>query len=230
MAKRRRKPQQLTFDDARKPDGKHGGWRPGAGRPKGRNSVAHRTRERFSSRSPVLVTWRCVGGLPSLRSDRYAAGIFDAIGGAHTTRFRVTDFSVQTNHLHAIVEADGADVLGEAMHRLAGRIVRRTNAAMGRKGQLFDERYHAHVLRTPREVRNALRYVLNNARRHAAKDHYFFAPDWIDPYSSGPHFDGWRDPPRPPRVRCVTLEPRTWLRRVGWRRWGLIEVDDIPGD
>jgi hypothetical protein len=31
------------------------------------------------------------------------------------------------------------------------------------------DRYHSRLLPTPKEVRNALRYVLLNARRHAAK-------------------------------------------------------------
>jgi hypothetical protein len=38
-----------------------------------------------------------------------------------------------------------------------------------RAGQVLADRCHVHVLRTPREVRNAIAYVLLNARRHLAK-------------------------------------------------------------
>lgn len=31
---------------------------------------------------------------------------------------------------------------------------------------MLSDRYHLHVLRTPREVRNALVYVLPNVRKH----------------------------------------------------------------
>ena len=225
---------QLTFGDARKPDGKHGGWRPGAGRPAtGLTTVPHRERDELKARNPNLVTWRLGPSLPSLREQRYADIILAAIAAAHTTTFRITDYSIQTNHLHFIAEADAAELLGDGMQRLAGRLVHRLNRAMDRGGQLFDERYHARFLETPREVKNALRYVINNARHHGEQRRVFYHPDWIDPFSSAAWFDGWRHPldarDVEHRGRCVTAEPHTWLRRVGWRRWGLLEFDEIPG-
>jgi hypothetical protein len=47
---------------------------------------------------------------------------------------------------------------------------------------VFADRFHARALRTPKEVRTALVYVLLNARRHGIP---VAAPD---PYSSGPWF------------------------------------------
>jgi len=229
--KQRATPTQLTFDNTRKPDGKHGGWRPGAGRPKGRTSVPHEEREEFPARYPILVTWRLQAELPSLRHARYAEVILDGIAASHTSTFRITDYSIQTNHLHFAIEAQDAVVLADGMQSLAGRIVHRLNRAMRRTGPLFDERYHSRSLRTPREVKNALRYVINNVRHHAADKHIFFHPDWIDPFSSGAWFDGWRgalDPHTAP-VRRVAADPHTWLRRVGWRRWGLLDFGEIPG-
>ena len=229
------KPKQLTFDDSRKPDGKHGGWRPGAGRPSGRTVVAHDTRDELASRHPNLVTWRLVADLPSLRQARYADIINAGIAAVHNAMFRITDFSIQTNHLHLVCEASAASWLGDGMVRLAGRIANRLNRVMDRGGDLFEERYHARALRTPREVKNALRYVINNERHHAEERHFFYHPDWIDPFSSALWFDGWRrsidmasvDPALP--ARRVTAEPHTWLRRVGWRRWGVLDFDEIPG-
>jgi hypothetical protein len=42
------------------------------------------------------------------------------------------------------------------------------NRVFGRRGSVLADRFHLHVLRTPREVRHALSYVLMNARRHLA--------------------------------------------------------------
>ena len=39
-----------------------------------------------------------------------------------------------------------------------------------RRGALFRDRHHRHALKTPREVRNALVYVLFNARKHEHAD------------------------------------------------------------
>ena len=84
------------------------------------------------------------------------------------------------------------------------------------------------VLRTPREVRHAIAYVLLNARRHAGRR----VREWVarmDPASSGRWFEGWRTPQaHAPDVPAVAA-PRTWLLALGWRRRGLIDPGEIPG-
>jgi putative transposase len=86
------------------------------------------------------------------------------------------------------------------------------------------------VLRTAREVRNALGYVLNNARRHAAKlGRALPRAVRIDPASSGAWFQGWR--PEIPRPETSGPPPvaaaRTWLARIGWRHYGLLDPSEI---
>lgn len=124
------------------------------------------------------------------------------------------------------------------MQGLNVRLTRRINALFGRKGSLLAQRYHVRVLRTPREVRNAVRYVLLNGRHRAAERGQVLACGWVDPYSSALWFDGWREAIRtePPWVRALsrvsypTAAPRTWLLSVGWRRGGgPIAIDDVPG-
>jgi hypothetical protein len=89
---------------------------------------------------------------------------------------------------------------------------------------------HARVLRTPREVRAALCYVLQNARRHATDERRMIDPGWDDPRSSGVWLEGWAgDVQLPPAASIAPVsEPRTWLLTTGWRRAGLIRVDEVP--
>jgi hypothetical protein len=99
-------------------------------------------------------------------------------------------------------------------------------------------RYHARVLRTPAQVRSAIRYVLLNARRHAAqgkrkRDRRLRRPVRLDPASSAHWFNGWSWRPRGEEdladIPPPTSAPRTWLLAVGWRRRGLIDPSDVPG-
>ncbi len=106
------------------------------------------------------------------------------------------------------------------------RVARAVNRAWERKGKVFADRFHARILRTPREVRTTLVYVLQNARRHRIR------VSGPDPFSSGVWFDGWRDStPRrePPGFVPPFVPPRTWLLNVGWRRHGRISVRVLPG-
>jgi putative transposase len=203
-----------------------GGARENAGRKpiKGRRRFTpHRARPEHKNRHPVHVTLRARAGLTSLRSPRVFPAIRDALAAASRESFRVVHFSVQSDHLHLIVEAADKLVLERGMLGLIVRVARAINRALGRTGAVWGDRYHTRVLETPREVRNGIVYVLFNFKKHHAGD-----SRRVDPCSSAPWFDGFRDPlPRvldPP----ATWAPRTWLARVGWRRHGLIRFDEAP--
>jgi putative transposase len=204
-----------------------GGAREGAGRPVSegrRRSTPHRARPEHKAAHPVHVTMRARPGLGSLRSPRAFAAVRGALARASRPAFRVVHFSVQSDHLHLVVEASDKDALSSGMRGLAIRAARAFNRATERTGAVWGDRYHTHELQSPREVRNALRYVLLNFRKHAPQDRRR-----IDPCSSAPWFDGFREPlPRvldPSPVRA----PATWLLRIGWRRGGLLAIDDCPG-
>jgi hypothetical protein len=146
----------------------------------------------------------------------------NALAAASTERFRVLHFSVQADHLHLLVEADEPPRFERGVRGLAIRVAKAVNRALGRRGRVWGDRYHARQLRTPREVRNALVYVLNNFRKHVR------GARGIDRRSSARWFDGWRGKVAPPTEPSPVASGRTWLWRVGWRRHGLVDVDEAP--
>ena len=158
-------------------------------------------------------------------------------------RFRVVHFSVQRDHLHLIVEAADKRALSSGVRSIAVRIARYVNDLLSRRGSFWADRWHGRALKSPREVRNALLYVLANFRKHAPRD----IGAGLDPYSSAPWFDGWREwsPASgmpPPLVSHVpwcgardsgaaladALRSRTWLATIGWRRHALLSVAERP--
>ena len=147
-------------------------------------------------------------------------------------RFRLVHYSIQHDHLHALVEATSQQDLACGMKSLAARFARAVNRVFGLHGRVLADRYHLHVLRTPREVRNALAYILLNRRRHLAKKlgRRPLPQASIDPASSGRFFSGWNRRFHPEAgIHEPVAEPHTWLLRVGWRRHGLLDPSEIPG-
>jgi hypothetical protein len=146
--------------------------------------------------------------------------------------FRVVHYSIQTNHVHLIVEAAGKQALGSGMKSIGSRLARAVNRVFSRVGPVVDGRYHLRVLRTPREVRNAIAYVLLNVRKHWRQRRGTAPPGRVDEASSGRWFNGWRRRVRGPTRGGEAPEvaaPRSWLLSQGWRRHGLIDPAEVPG-
>ena len=192
-----RKPQQREMKLL--PAGR-GGWRPGAGRkPQPGARVLHRTRGNVPGDCPVHVTVRVRRGIPSLRQRRFVSAFKRSLSeGCARRGFRVVHYSIQSNHLHFLIEAQGKEALGRGMKSLSARIGRCVNRVFERSGSVLNGRYHRRILKTPREVRHALAYVLLNARHHFHQRHRRPPPGVrLDPASSSPWFDGWKRS-RPP--------------------------------
>jgi len=240
---RRRKPEQARA--LMLPFRTWGGARPGAGRkPNGKRAgVPHVGRQPFGRGQPLHITVRLREGLPSLRTRHAGRALFAAFAKAREhLGLRITHFSVQANHLHLLGEAPDRRTLSRAMQGLGIRIARCVNRVLVRRGSVLADRYHARALKTPLEVRRAILYVLNNYRRHLAQAGARAPWDWVDPFSSADHFDGFRPlsqtgiPPfsRPRAEFSLGRDPpvalaRSWLLGTGWRRRGLIAVDECPG-
>jgi hypothetical protein len=165
-------------------------------------------------------------GLPSFRSSRVFGALRQAIARASVDRFRVIHFSIQQDHGHFIIEGDEPRRARGGVHGLAIRLALAVNRALGRRGKVVGDRYHARALTTPRQMRASMVYVLLNFRKHLR------APACVDPRSSGPHFSGWQRAPAVAEATALqpaTALPSTWMARNGWQRaGGLLRVEEHP--
>jgi len=180
----------------------HGGKRRGAGRPrKGRRkNEPHVKRPSLSRRSPAHTILRVEKDIATLRKrDAYHAIRIALRSSLRRPDFRVVHMSLQRKHIHLVVEADDACALARGMRGLEIAMAKRLNTAISdgrgtrRTGRVFRDRYHARILRSPRDVRNVIGYVLNNWRHHD-EHRELEAMSWdVDYFSSGPTFDGWAE-------------------------------------
>ena len=115
------------------------------------------------------VTLRVVEGLPSLRSRRVwpvVRRVLRAAAARFRQMFRIVEYSVQSNHLHLVVEATDRRELSRGMQGFGIRLAKNLNLRLERRGSVLQDRYHAHTLRNPSETLRALRYVRQNEHLH----------------------------------------------------------------
>lgn len=234
-----RRSRQLALSLRLRP--RWGGARDGAGRKTGPNpAMRHLARERFGRPLPTHVTLRMRAGVPSLRTAPLVREVERSFAvGCERPGFRLVHYSLQGNHAHLVVEAADQAALGRGMKCIGARLARAVNRVTGHRGAVLADRYHHHLLRTPREVHRALRYVLLNARHHVGKVRVALARTVrFDPASSARFFDGWKlglravpsaSEPAASRGTLPVARARTWLLTTGWRRHGLLDPADVPG-
>jgi REP element-mobilizing transposase RayT len=122
-----------------------GGWggrRRGAGRKlvAARVSPPHRLRPRHRTRWPVHVTLRARDALPSFRSARVFPFLQRSLAASHKSAFRIVHFSVQSDHVHLILEADAPLALVRGVQGMAARCAKAVNRAVGRRGRVWSSR------------------------------------------------------------------------------------------
>lgn len=139
--------------------GTHGGRRPGSGRKRLHSKgVAHREREQVNSRTPLHINFKYRAYIRNKDALRI---LKRAILNSRKQGLRILHFSMQSNHIHLIIEAANNEILTKGMRSLAVTFAKGLN-----KGRVQIERYHLHVLKTIQETRNAIQYVLFNQQKH----------------------------------------------------------------
>ena len=221
------KRQQRSFDFRRRTRAGKIAKKPGP-KPSGRrHDPRHRPRPEVVANHPVHVVLRVTREVGNLRTRHAYRAIRAAIGTcAARTDYRVVHASIQSNHVHLLVEADSKQALTLGMQGFAISAAKRLNRELRRRrGDVFPFRYHATPIKSPTQARNAIAYILNNWRRHRADTH---APWRIDPYSSAEQFPGWNHgyPPRKEPLPCV--RPTSWLLTDGYKRAKAIRLDELP--
>ena len=207
---------------------KGGGKRQKMGRKPGPHpKVRHRARPEHTKRIPLHITMRALAGLPSFRRETLYRAFEDAFRRTRRPDFHIVEYSVQDNHLHLIVEADSRDALRRGMTSFSVRANRLFNSALGRgRGRVWGDRYHRRDLKSPRQVRNALVYCLNNYKKHHGIS---VGRQRIDHCSSARWFRGWVRERKANDGERPTEPPRQFLlTTLWWQKHERIDPGEAP--
>ena len=210
------------------------------GRPKKKNNKAssHSSRPVISSKTPLHITIKLTSFFHCLRNKKMVQAFKRAVLLARSNGLRIIHFSLQDNHAHLLIESESKELLSKGMQSFGITFskniqkVYTEETAIKAPRQVYEERYHCHILTTVRETKNALSYVLRNSYRHGK------TPTLADVYSSILLIEGqspwdklFGDKPANweyyfqnlldledfrSRLKELLDEPSSWLLRFGW--------------
>ena len=221
--------------------------------PKGKRAGSpHKERPELKAWWPVHVVLRVHADIENMRKRHLYQALREAtiavalreLSFGTDDAFRIVHISIQHNHVHMLVEAANKTALSRGMQSFqisaAKHINRMYSEHAGlerrRRGTVFPDRFHQEIIKTPRQARRALSYVLNNWRKHR-EDRPRWTRTWkVDPFSTGALFSGWKERAdantlfRWPTTYepLVVYVPQTWLLRTGWQKHGAISFHEVP--
>ena len=169
------------------------------------------------------ITMRRVANLPSFRQQRVRRLVLQQMRRLNDEIFQLVHFSIQSNHLHLIVEARDREAIIRKIQGFMVAFAKRLNTMLGgRRGKVWSDRYFRRDVMTSREMHALLRYVFHNAKKHGA----LASGVTLDAFSSAWTFDGWdAEVPRPDdEVEWPRPTPRTRLLKIGWFQQGPLSV------
>lgn len=196
-----------------------GGKRRGAGRKNRTGMVNHMKREEVAAKYPMHITMRIKKGAISLRGPKMTKAFKAGLSKAKNAGLGVVHYAVESNHVHLFAESDSNESLRSGMSSFGSSFGKAIRKATGGKGSVFQGRYHLRVLKSPRQTKNALAYVLLNHSKHEGSIPY------PDDHSSACYFSDWKSllggryrvlpAEEPPEFLSAA---QSWLGRKGWRK------------
>ena len=79
---------------------------------------------------------------------------------------KVIHFSLEYDHVHLYVECGDNHVLGKSMKAFGVSFVKGINKYKKSLGSLYKYRYHLHIIKSAREAKNVINYILKNGIKH----------------------------------------------------------------
>ncbi len=126
------------------------------------------------------ITFAVADGVSVCLSDAPAVDILvEALHHDDGRRYELRAYVVMPDHVHMILmplrRGKGTVPLSEIMKALKGATAHRMNAALGRRGRLWQDESYDRIIRDAKEHRQKLRYIQNNPVRAGLVDR---ADEW----------------------------------------------------
>jgi menaquinone-specific isochorismate synthase len=105
-----------------------------------------------------------------LRNSAVASMVVNALRYFNGARYDLFTWSVMPNHVHVILRTGADHRIDQILHSWKSFTSKEANKILGRTGSLWQEDYFDRTIRSSRELRETIEYVLNNPNRAGLLD------------------------------------------------------------
>jgi len=139
----------------------------GAGRPAiHERGIRHTSRDEIKRLTVLHLTVKIDKAKAKLKNKETLKLLHKAILKARKQGLGVVHYTLEYDHIHLMVETANNKILGKGMQAFGITLSKGINKIKALKGRVFKTRYHYRKLKTPKEIKNALNYILGNAVKH----------------------------------------------------------------
>lgn len=132
--------------------------------------MARRPRHDLPDSGAFHITMRGVDGCDIYRDDDDRYRFLRLLGlGTRVAEWRLLAYCLMRNHFHLVVLGE-LERISKGMHAVAFRHAQAFNRRHLRRGHLYQDRFHAQVIRDDEHLGAACAYVLGNADRAGVTD------------------------------------------------------------
>lgn len=145
----------------------------------------HKQRPFLHARYPIHITLQIIHTVDNLHQHYIYQTIRETtLTTTQHEDFRIVQLSIQQTHIHLLIKTNNKHTLTKKIQDFQISTTKHLNATISknkpsprRKNIMFRDHYHAEIITSPRQTRQALSYVANNWRKHQ-KDLRAPMSDW----------------------------------------------------
>ncbi|MEO8218472.1 MAG: transposase [Acidobacteriota bacterium] len=117
-------------------------------------------------------------GRCSLRGEKVAGCVADALLHFHSRRYHLAAWSVMPNHVHALILPIGDNQISEILHSWKSFTGTEVNRILGRSGPLWQRDYFDRIIRDERDFEQTMTYIVNNAAKAGLRNWKWQGVGW----------------------------------------------------
>jgi type I restriction enzyme R subunit len=137
--------------------------------------------ERINARRLFVELDRCHGEC-LLQNSSAQKAMSDALLHFDNQRWRIGDFVLMPNHVHALAQPLSNCSLEKTIYSVKRFAAREINRHLGRTGRVWQKEYYDHIVRSRNELKAVREYIANNPAKAHLPDSAVTAwrAEWLD--------------------------------------------------